>query len=76
MGDYTPTTEGIKSSATEFNAKHEPEQFERWLAQVRAKAWDEGANSIFLANWHCCRARSTAIALSSSPDNPYRGRGL
>ena len=33
MGDYTPTTEEIKSSATEFNAKHEPEQFDRWLAE-------------------------------------------
>ncbi len=42
MSDYTPTTKGIKSSATEFNAKHADEQFDRWLAGVKAEAWGEG----------------------------------
>lgn len=78
MVGYTPSTgdmrhywvvQGVKRQSK--RAKRAAE-FDRWLAQVKAEAWEEGANSIFLANWHCCRARSTAIALSSSPDNPYR----
>ena len=48
MTDYTPTTKGIKSSATEFNAKHSDEQFDRWLAEVKAEAWKEGYVAGFL----------------------------
>lgn len=44
MSDYTPTTDDVRESAT---CGHDyswltDEQFDRWLASVKADAWDEG----------------------------------
>ena len=42
--DYTPTTEEVRtgySTATYDDAKAEIE-FDRWLAEVKAQAWQEG----------------------------------
>jgi len=51
MSDYTPTTEQVRAAWTSFrdaSARQssekwiEPfEQFDRWLAEVKAAAWDE-----------------------------------
>lgn len=63
MSEYTPSTETIRSDyahVTSFgldltNLRYE--EFDRWLAEVKAQAWDEGysEDSGFLGN------------------NPYRG---
>lgn len=37
MSNYTPTTEDIRE-----NVPWMPEQFDRWLAKVKAEAWEEG----------------------------------
>ena len=42
MSDYTPTTEeviGLRSLLTENGMA---EEFDRWLAEVKAEAWEEG----------------------------------
>ena len=46
MDDYTPSTEDVRESYTYFRGtiptvEHEAE-FDRWLNEVRAEAWDEG----------------------------------
>ena len=48
MSDYTPTTEEVRldyAPAKTFPADAE-EQFDRWLAEVKADAWLEGACSV------------------------------
>jgi hypothetical protein len=48
VAEWTPVTEVIRDACTfERNRLGEPramsvEAFDRWLAEVRAKAWDEG----------------------------------
>lgn len=54
MSEYTPTTDEMRSMILEFGeliavSRHEPEyrdrlitEFDRWLAEVKAEAWDEG----------------------------------
>ena len=41
MTDYTPTTEEVRSyfMGSSFSRG---EQFDRWLAEVKAQAWEEG----------------------------------
>ena len=46
MDDYTPSTEDVRESYTYFRGtiptvEHEAE-FDRWLNEVRAEAWDAG----------------------------------
>ena len=44
MSDYIPTTEEVRldyAPAKTFPADAE-EQFDRWLAEVKAEAWQEG----------------------------------
>ena len=49
MDDYTPSTEDVRESYTYFRGaiplvEHEAE-FERWLNEVKAAAWADGANA-------------------------------
>ena len=37
MSDYTPTTEEVRELAPLTE-----EEFDRWLAEVKAQAWEEG----------------------------------
>ena len=50
MSDYTPTTEEVRRAVTSFNehfdhpraAEFDGDLFDRWLAEVKAQAWEEG----------------------------------
>lgn len=49
MDDYTPTTEDVRESYTYLRGtiptvEHAAE-FDRWLNEVKAEAWEEGANA-------------------------------
>lgn len=75
MSEYTPTTDEMRSMILEFGeliavSRHEPEyrdrlitEFDRWLAQVKAEAWDEGHNTPHLPEF--MDYQFTAV-------NPYR----
>ena len=53
MSDYTPTTEEVRQgyvSLSKLNLKDPyhaivSEWFDRWLAEVKAQAWEEGRQS-------------------------------
>ena len=65
MSDYTPTTEeviGLQSLLTENGMA---EEFDRWLAEVKAQAWQEGYGEGAAANYGDYRDAEFA-------DNPYR----
>jgi hypothetical protein len=72
---YTPTTETIRSGYADYwNGDAVPtghgdrvrfrEQFDRWLATVKAEAWDEGHGSGLQAGFD--------LGASAFEDNPYR----
>jgi hypothetical protein len=69
MSDYTPTTDEMRARQGSCQCEDCYEalsEWERWLAGVKAQAWDEGANRGFVnhgyyAAWVACLA-----------DNPYR----
>ena len=46
MTDYTPTTEEVREAWGEYKCsqpcKECPVEFNRWLAEVKADAWQEG----------------------------------
>ena len=43
---YTPTTEEVRwQFSTDSPSEFMPEQFDRWLAEVKAEAWEEGWDS-------------------------------
>lgn len=77
MSDYTPTTADVRGAyATHQGARYRGRkyldlrsaEFDRWLEQVRAEAWDEGHESAALripeGVWHDVAA--------PHPGNPYR----
>lgn len=49
MSDYTPTTDDIQRLVYEYGSsstvKITWEDFNAWLAQVKAEAWEEGFNA-------------------------------
>ena len=62
MPDYTPTTEEVRELFTNGISRHltyAGAEFDRWLAEVKAEAWAEGAS----AGCMCSVAE---------PPNPYR----
>lgn len=61
MGEDTPTTEEVRLDYRERRVSR-GEAFDRWLAEVKAQAWEEG----FHAKWY---------DYSEKPEqgNPYRG---
>ena len=61
MAGYTPTTEEVRNLFSWDNGEGEivaKKGFDRWLAEVKAQAWEEG----FTAKWH----------ETYQADNPYR----
>ena len=67
MSDYTPTTEEVREGySAEYdgcdceNCQYDRIAFDRWLAEVKAEAWDEGWMHNVDERW------------SSRSDNPYR----
>ena len=80
MNDYTPNTESVRESIAylaKYHAKGQhcdadlvvvesevQGQFDRWLAEVQANAWDEGFKTSVRTNFH---DRMPRLA-----DNPYR----
>ena len=57
MSAYTPTTEEVRTWLEDENLVAE---FDRWLAEVKAQAWEEGLTSAFEVSW------------GTRPANPYR----
>ena len=56
MTDYTPTTEEVRRAVTSFNehfdhpraAEFDGDLFDRWLAEVKAQAWEECSDAYIL----------------------------
>ena len=67
MTDYTPTTEEVRDAFSDYNEDvdggwYEAEaQFYRWLAEVKAQAWEEGFQGGY----------DSAMGVGNIP-NPYR----
>ena len=80
MTEYTPTTEEVRSlyesgawlmtdrAPNKFDQKRYegmfPGEFDRWLNEIRAEAWEEGAESAFYD--------PEIRDLVDYPENPYR----
>lgn len=64
MTEYTPTTGQVRQL---YANSMDPEGFDRWLAQVKADAWDEG----YLAHRQEMN-RATILGLKTSIPNPHR----
>jgi hypothetical protein len=65
VSDYTPTTGDVRARYVRDHGAHfvsDWAEFDRWLAEVKAQAWEEG----FHAKWY---------DYSEKPEqgNPYRG---
>ena len=80
MTDYTPTTERVRSEyARDTNAskKHEVPraEFDRWLEQVKAEAWEEGHSSSDTSWDHIYSGHSVPegeLCPECFTGNPYR----
>lgn len=53
MSDYTPTTEDVRISyvcqrESIYGIHHDGAEFDRWLTEVKAEAWEEGRLSQYL----------------------------
>ncbi len=59
MSDYTPTTEEVWRAYINWEYGGPGAEFDRWLAEVKAEAWADGAS----AGCMCSVAE---------PPNPYR----
>ena len=69
MSEYIPTTADVRSNYEEarcsyfgVSGNHFEEEFDRWLAGVKADAWDAGVD----VGWD-------ARGVGPDPVNPYRG---
>lgn len=69
--DYTPSTDevrinhiGTHPTLATGNEVRRMEEFDRWLATVRADAWDEGYEATGGRAWH-----------EREATNPYREKG-
>ena len=65
MTDYTPTTEEVRLrySDSRYWGEELDAQFDRWLAEIKAEAWEEGA----LTEWTGFARDKDIISA-----NPYR----
>lgn len=80
MTEYTPTTDEVRSlyksgawlmtdrAPNRFDQKEYEGvlfgEFDRWLNEIRAEAWDEG--------WGNCWIYHTSEGLQGEKENPYR----
>ena len=69
MSDYTPTTEEVRLAywnGRKFSLENHDinniAEFDRWLAEVKSQAWEEGYDEGYV-DGSCDRERA---------DNPYR----
>ena len=73
MSDYTPTTNEIQATYMRYRgawnlANGSEAQFDRWLEQVKAEAWDEGKRAgLRQSDWEHGDTPRQYIAV-----NPYR----
>lgn len=67
--EYTPTTEEVAEIYFESGYKTTPEQFDRWLASVKAEAWEAGCNAGHNREHHKNMTEEQARA---AWPNPYR----
>lgn len=67
MTDYTPTTEEVAEIYFQSGYKTTPEQFDRWLEQVKAEAWDEGVANVLES-----MKLAYGIDVNGYSPNPYR----
>ena len=65
MTEYTPTTEEVRNRYLSEVFPEDEAEFDRWLAEVKAQAWDEGSV-------HGARKCLFAADLEPCPHNPYR----
>jgi len=67
MSEYTPTTEEVRADYCLLADASRPRemQFDRWLAEVKAQAWEEGQLSMKLV-------MSVWPKQHHMPSNPYR----
>lgn len=42
MSEYTPSTDEVRGAWIALTYNNTPEEFDRWLAVVKAEAWEEG----------------------------------
>jgi hypothetical protein len=69
MADYTPTTGAVRTdyaNVTQFGLdmyKPRYEEFDRWLAEVKAQAWEEAVRHIKFVSWD---------EIEILKENPYR----
>jgi hypothetical protein len=59
MSEYTPTTKRVREAYALFD--EDEAEFDRWLAGVKAKAWDQGG----VAGYDAGRGIPSVV-------NPYR----
>ena len=67
MSDYTPTTEEVRETYFITGYKTTPEQFDRWLRQVKAEVWDEA-----VAGMSETMKIAYGIDIRNYGPNPYR----
>ena len=70
--DFTPTTEEVRNALIRSAPRDEWElrgtQFDRWLAEVKAQAWEEGVR----AGENNLRVRQNPGTITTYELNPYR----
>jgi hypothetical protein len=77
MSEYTPTTEEVRADYIDggwgpdgsLYGDNDSGQFDRWLAGVKAQAWEEGAAHVALA---CGVIDDATKSWLDDGDNPYR----
>ena len=68
MSNFIPTTSVIRCVATNWDVKTKKKNFDRWLAEVKAQAWEEGYKQGSSDNY----GSSSDVQYA---DNPYRQEG-
>ena len=68
MTDYTPTTEEVRNRYLSEVFPEDEAEFDRWLAEVKAEAWDEGHD----AGVQLERLRNSEFPYGTVNANPYR----
>jgi hypothetical protein len=67
MSEYTPTTKRVREVYALFD--EDEDEFSRWLAGVKAQAWDEGA---MYAAVECNAIEDESEPWIATGENPYR----
>lgn len=65
MSEHTPTTEEVRTAWYQLTIN--VDSFDRWLAEVKAEAWDEGWDAGLQHWWY-----GLSMHGEFRTDNPYR----